>query len=314
MSANVAIATAVVPARKSKDRGHRIRLVTGYVIAIALILGLAIYGFNYYTLRLVDRPFSPKHALLRPSGAIGINLGFLGTVIFFAIFLYPLRKRWAWLGRQGSAKHWLDIHVLLGLSAPFIIAFHASFKFGGIAGVAFWLMLCVSVSGVIGRYLYAQIPRSLNAAELSWKELQELQGRLSQQLAEQELLPEADVRSLLHLPSPERVKNLSMPVALVYMMALDVARAFRIAALRRNALSFGEQVFSFGGLLRTRHTDLEKAISTAREEAATAKRVLFLGKAQQVFHLWHVVHKPFSYSFAVLALLHIGVVMAMGFF
>jgi hypothetical protein len=66
--------------------------------------------------------------------------------------------------------------------------------------------------------------------------------------------------------------------------------------------------------LSTRHRALEKAITAAREEAATAKRVLFLSRSQQVFHLWHVVHKPFSYTFALLAIFHIVVVMMMGFF
>jgi hypothetical protein len=149
---------------------------------------------------------------------------------------------------------------------------------------------------------------------LSLKELQETQDRLAHQLAEQRLLPEADLRSLLRLPSRERVQRLAMPVALIYMMALDVSRAFRIARLRRRALGIGEKLLTLGGFLKTRHLDLEKAIATAREEAATAKRVLFLAKAQQVFHLWHVVHKPFSYTFAILALIHIGVVMSMGFF
>ncbi|MCP6726220.1 hypothetical protein NL526_29605, partial [Klebsiella pneumoniae] len=79
--------------------------------------------------------------------------------------------RIGWLNRLGSARHWLDFHVILGLTAPVIIAFHASFKFHGIAGVAFWIMLSVAVSGVVGRYVYAQIPRSLSSAELSLKEL-----------------------------------------------------------------------------------------------------------------------------------------------
>ena len=80
----------------------------------------------------------------------------------------------------------------------------------------------------------------------------------------------------------------------------------RSRSLRRHALSFGEQLSTFGGFLHTRHRDLERAISMAQEEAATAKRVLFLSRSQQVFHLWHVVHKPFSYTFALLALIHIG--------
>ena len=147
MSANANVVTAVMPVRRV-DRGHHLRLVSGYVIAIALIVALTVYGFDYYSLSSADRPFSAKHALLKPSGAIGLKLGFLGLGMFLAIFLYPLRKRWAWLSRQGSARHWLDIHVLLGLAAPFVIAFHSSFKFGGFAGMAFWIMVAVSFSDI----------------------------------------------------------------------------------------------------------------------------------------------------------------------
>lgn len=313
MSANANVATRVMPV-KDVERAHRIRLICGYTLAIALIAGLAVYGFDYYTLSAADRPFSPKHILLKPSGAIGVKLGVLGLAMFLAIFLYPLRKRWPWLSRQGSSRHWLDIHVLLGLSAPFIIAFHGSFKFRGFAGIAFWFMLAVALSGIIGRYLYAQIPRSLNTAELSLRELQELQIQLAQKLLYQELLPAEDLRSLWRLPSAELVQRLSPFKALVYMMALDVGRAFRIATLRRHRLGWSGKVATMGGFLPTRHAHLERAIRTARQEAATAKRVLFLAQAQRVFHFWHIVHRPFSYTFALLALIHLVVVAAMGYF
>src|SRR5260370_38340092 len=97
-----------------------------------------------------------------------------GVLLFLFIYLYPLRKKWAWLGRQGSSQRWLDFHVLLGLIAPVVITFHSSFKFSGIAGIAYWIMVLVALSGVVGRYIYAQIPRSLNLAELS---LQECTGK-----------------------------------------------------------------------------------------------------------------------------------------
>lgn len=314
MSANATVATAAVMSSRDSERGHRVRVFVLYLLAIALVVGLSVYGFSYYTLSSAERPFSPKHVLLRPSGSIGLKLGFLGFAIFLGIFLYPLRKAWPWLGQQGSARHWLDIHVMLGITAPFIIAFHSSFKFRGFAGIAFWIMVAVSLSGVIGRYLYSQIPRSLNAAELSMRELQELQEKLAQQLDEQNLLPQADIRSLLRLPSQEQVDRMFAPISLVYMMILDMVRAFQIAKLRRHALSFGEQMSTLGGFLKTKNRDLERAIFMAREEAATAKRVLFLKRSQQVFHLWHVVHKPFSYTFALLAIIHIAVVMMMGYF
>ena len=91
MSANANVATRVMPVRDT-ERAHRIRLIFGYILAIALIAGLAVYGFDYYTLSSADRPFSPKHVLLKPSGPIGVKLGVLGFVMFLAIFLYPLRK------------------------------------------------------------------------------------------------------------------------------------------------------------------------------------------------------------------------------
>jgi hypothetical protein len=141
-----------------------------------------------------------------------------------------------------------------------------------------------------------------------------MQERMGQQLAGQKLLPQADLGVLLRLPSAATVEDLSMISALVYMMALDAARPFRVARLRRRALSFGEKVSTLGGLRRTGHINLERAIDVAREEAATAKRILFLSRAEQVFNLWHVVHKPFSYTFAVLALVHVGVVISMGYF
>lgn len=313
MSANAATAPAVITVRKT-DRAHHFRLVVAYGIAIALLVALAVYGFNYYTLGSSARPFSPKHALLKPSGAIGLKLGFLGLAMFLMIFLYPLRKKWAWLGQQGSARHWLDFHVLLGLAAPFVIAFHSAFKFSGFAGTAFFIMVGVSASGVVGRYLYAQIPRSLNAAEISLGEIQEIQARLAQQLAQQKLLPQADLHSLLRLPSREKVQRLPILVAVAYMIVLDILRAFRIAKLRRRALPFSRRVATLAGLLPTRNVHLEKAIQTAKEEASLSKRVLFLARSEQVFHLWHVVHKPFSYSFALLALIHIVIVMLMGYF
>jgi hypothetical protein len=317
MSAN-ATATARIADRAKTvpdaDRGHRRRLYALYVLAIVSNLAIFFYGFDYYKLASVDRPFSPKHHMLRPSGPIGLYLGFVGVALFVGIFLYPIRKHWPWLGQIGKTRHWLDIHVLMGLTAPFIVAFHSTLKFKGIAGMAFWIMFAVSASGVVGRYLYAQIPRKVTTAELSMKELQELQEGLSQQLAAQRVLPEADLRALLRMPDANRVARLPIVVALVYMMILDVIRFFRVARLRRHALGFGRSLSALAGFLPTGHRELERAIHAAAEEAALSKRVLFLSRSQKVFHLWHVVHKPFSYAFAVLALLHIGLQFVLGYF
>lgn len=312
MSTQSILATTVDRAH-DPERGHRLRLRVAYVMAATLILSLAISGYGYYTLDLTQRPFSPQHAVLKPSGSIGLKLGLLGFGCFFVVFLYPLRKRWNWLKKQGSSRHWLDFHVLLGLSAPFIIALHASFKFKGFAGMAFWIMLAVSISGVVGRYLYGQIPRQVNSTELSLKESRELQERLIEKLSSQRIISRTSLATMFHLPSDSQVERMPLVVCLLYMVALDIARPFHIARLRLRSLSASQALITLGGLLRSGNGELEQVIAVAREQAALSKRLLFLSRAQRVFHLWHVVHKPFSYSFVVLALIHITVVFLLGF-
>ena len=302
-----------VPQAAAPVNGHKIRLALAYTATIALIVALAIYGLDYYTLDAAQRPFSPKYGELRPGGSIGIKLGLLGLGMFVIIFLYPLRKRWAWLSRQGSTRHWMDFHVLLGLAAPFVIALHASFKFRGFAGMAFWIMTAVALSGIVGRYLYGQIPRRVTAAELTLKEIREEQDKYAAQLSSQSVIRQSDLQALFRGPSEAQVARMPIVFALLYMMFLDALRPWRIARLRRRALSSGQTFLSLGGLLRTSHAEIEKIVDIAREQAALTKRVAFLSRAQQVFHLWHVVHKPFSYSFAVLALFHIGVVWMLGY-
>ena len=301
------------PLPRAGERAHRMRLRLAAVTAVISIVVLAAYGWNYYLLAAAERPFSPKHELLKPSGSIAIKLGMAGVMLFVMIFLYPLRKRIKWLGRIGSAKHWLDFHVIAGLTAPILIAFHASFKFRGIAGIAFWIMLSVAISGVIGRYIYAQIPRSLSSAELSLKELAEIEDELSKDLSAQSSLSAQDFAPLLQVPTPAQVREMSAYRAILLMIVLDVCRPFHIARLRIRVLGWSRVLPYFGGLLRTSHEDLERAIGIARTKAALSKRIAFLSRSQQVFHLWHVIHRPFSYSFAVLAFIHIVVVIALGF-
>lgn len=312
MSAEATVGTNVL-VREDPERGHKTRVMLAWLLALAIVLVIAGYGFNYYTLSAADRPFSPKHEALRPSGSIGIKLGMFGVFLFFLIYLYPLRKKWGWLGRQGNSRHWLDFHVVLGSLAPIVIAFHATFKFGNIAGMAFWSMLAVTLSGFVGRYLYAQIPRNLNAAELTLKEMTEIEESMRRELAAQNLTFGKRLERLFDLPTPQDIEHMPMIIALLYMILIDFRRPFRLSLLRLQSTGFISWLGSLFGFLRTRDVKLEHVISVAQKQAKLSKRILFLSRTQQVFNLWHVVHRPFSYAFALLALLHIGLALYMGY-
>jgi TRAP-type C4-dicarboxylate transport system permease small subunit len=312
MSASAGVRSAILM-QEDAERGHKLRLFLAWMLALAVVLVIAGYGYDYYSLAATQRPLSPKHDILRPSGTVGVKLGMLGVLMFFLIYLYPLRKKWGWLGRQGNSRHWLDFHIVLGTAAPIIIAFHASFKFGNIAGMAFWSMLMVTLSGFVGRYLYSQIPRSLNAAELSMKEIRDKEEALAKELEEQRSSFGFSVDALYQLPSAADVAKTPAIASLLSMFIIDFKSPFRKSLLRLQQAGFGAWVFSFFGLRATSDQKLERAIRVAQKQASLSKSILFLNRTRQIFQLWHVVHRPFSYAFAILAILHIGIALFMGY-
>jgi hypothetical protein len=97
------------------------------------------------------------------------------------------------------------------------------------------------------------------------------------------------------------------------MVALDIQRPFQVASLRRASCGFAGKLFTAGGLLSSGNQEVERVVRLVRQKASLSKRVVFLDQSQRVFHLWHVIHRPFSYAFAVLAVFHIAVVVGLGF-
>jgi hypothetical protein len=116
------------------------------------------------------------------------------------------------------------------------------------------------------------------------------------------------------MPTSNEVRRMPLYRAMLLMIFLDLVRPFQIARLRRQVLHGGALALSLGGLLSSENPEVESAIQAARRKSGLSKRVAFLSRTQQVFHLWHVVHRPFSYGFVVLALIHIGVVLTLGYF
>jgi hypothetical protein len=314
MSTNNITVPQVMTALIDKEKAHRARLRMAYLIVSVLALIQLAYGFRYYTLSQAERVLSSKHAYLKPSGAIGLHLGMVAFVMFLIVYIYPLRKIWPWLGRQGSARHWLDYHVLMGITAPVLVTFHSAFKFSGLAGIAFWIMVIVALSGVVGRYIYAQIPRKMNFAEVSLSEAKEQSEKLAEQLKELGILSAKDVEALVRLPDVHQSEQMSMFAALGKMMLFDLQFPFRVWRLRQKMLWSHRKTMSLVGLRRTQNAKLENAIATVREQTMLAKKILFLSKTNKLLHLWHLVHRPFSYSFALLASIHVILMLMLGYY
>lgn len=310
----MAAATTVRPAVPTTDRLHSVAVAALAIVAGVAVVALAFHGWDYYRLPLHERAWHPLHPKLRPSGTIGIRLGMAGLACFAGIYLYAARKRVKAMNRLGKTRKWLDFHIVLGIAAPAFITLHSSLKFNGLAGIAYWIMIAVMLSGIVGRYLYAQIPRSLSAAEMSLEELRELVAELTRRIEQQQLISRQELEPMLRVATPEEAAALPLGSVLLTILRADLLRPFEAARLRWRFLTPAERFFSFGGLRRSGREQVEAVIDAARRRSSLASKISFLARAQQIFHLWHVVHRPFSYSFAILVTVHIVVALLMGYF
>lgn len=293
---------------------HRASLILLTLLLLGSAISLLIFGREYYLLNVSQRPFAPKHAYLKPSGLTGLRLGITGLILFAMVYLYPLRKYWPAFGRIGKTRNWFDYHVFLGIMAPTVISFHSAFKHAGFAGMAYWTMIALVASGAIGRYFYAQIPRNISAAELSIKDMEELKTSLLDELKHQEVFRLSEIEALFRLPDSGEIQSMSALQAMGRMVALDIVRPFRVWALRRRGIILRGHTSFTGGILSTGNAELEKAIRLASRQAALSKRILFLSKTHSVFRGWHIIHRPFSISVAIFAIIHVTVVTWLGYY
>ncbi len=172
---------------------HRLFITILTIIVIVTTILLIYVGFSYYNLPLEERFYHDDHKFLKPSGVLGHGLGIIGTLlIIIGVSTYMARKRFRSWSRFGTLKHWLEFHIFLCTLGPIMILFHTSFKFGGIVSISFWSMVAVFLSGIIGRFIYIQIPRSIEGRELSLGEIQNMKENIGDLLKSEYVLDEED--------------------------------------------------------------------------------------------------------------------------
>ena len=114
------------------------------------------------------------YGLINPKQGIGYWLGITGGTLMLLLLLYPLRKRIRLLHALGPTRIWFRMHMIFGLLGPLFILYHSNFHLGSFnSQVAFYSMLLVSGSGIIGRHFYAGIHRGLYGRKTSLQEVQQ---------------------------------------------------------------------------------------------------------------------------------------------
>ncbi|RMD95537.1 MAG: hypothetical protein D6813_00155 [Calditrichaeota bacterium] len=288
---------------KGSLKAHKTLLIIFYLSGLSFAAGVLIKGYHYYILPLHQRPHSPLHALLKPGGVLGHGLGIAGSTMMLLLFLYSVRKRELFGLRFGKIRYWLNIHIFFGIVGPVLVTLHTAFKFGGIVAISYFSMIAVMLSGFVGRYLYVQIPRALSGDELSMKEMDEKNKLMTRLLREKYGVDQMFLQEIEKLSGVTEQHNFRGLLAIFSILKNDLSRPFRVRKLKRQILQ--QTTFS--------KKEIHNLIELANQKAILIRKMTLLSSIQPLFHLWHVIHKPFAYIMIIFMLIHVFVTILFGY-
>jgi hypothetical protein len=268
-----------------------------YVLLLLFCASLLFLGREYYFAPAFRKARHPLNPILRQSGSAGHLFAMVGVFFMLLLLLYSLRKRFRFASRWGNLNVWLDAHIFLGVAGPALVLFHSAFKFAGIVSIAFWSMTLVVASGVVGKYIFALVPRSLSGMELNRIELETEEIGLTFEM--RKILPAshpfwqrlADIENETVRPSHlEHLHLLFEPLRLRRQLKRLLAEPSGLSRRQKKAVV---------GLVVKRHMLQHKA--------------KLVQQTMRILHYWHLVHQPFVIIMFLILLVHVVVAIRMGY-
>jgi len=292
-----------MPSSKNRISFKRIVLFTLYSVSLIVLFYYLYDGFNYYSTPFLERAHHPDHQAIKPGGIRGHGLGIIGTLMMLLLLTYSLRKKNILFGNIGKIGNWLDFHIFLGIMGPLFVILHSAFKLNGIVAISFWSMISVALSGILGRYLYMQIPRNISGHELNLKDLENTNNKILLEIESDYSVNRTDVDKFETMIVGSLDANRSELYILVSFLLADLFRFFRVKKV--------------GKILR-RSTRLSKRqirilIGLMKKKAYIHRRLILWNKIHQLFHYWHVFHKPFAFIMYFIMVVHVALTIFFGY-
>lgn len=282
---------------------HKAYVGLFFIVGISVTILLAVYGYDYYSTPLEERFFNSNHDMLKPSGVWGHGFGIIGTLMMIVgVSTYMIRKRFRKLFSFGYLKHWLEFHIFLCSLGPVLVLYHTAFKFGGIVSVSFWSMVLVVLSGVVGRFIYLQIPRTIQGQELSIAELSSMKENLAKRIRNVLSEDSATLSEFERVSTGDRYKSFNFLTAVGFFIRdyFDIRKVLRLLQKRMVLLGLGK-------------TERIELLKVAKSEIVVARRIALLRTFQKLFHWWHIFHLPFAIAMFVIMIIHVAVTIVFGY-
>lgn len=282
-------------------RIHIIYILSLIMLTIIAVIFLILRGYSYYLTNLTERFFHYDYTILRPSGQLGHGYGIIGSLMMvIGVVIYLARKRIKAMSRLGFLKHWLEFHIFLCTLGPILILFHTSFKFGGLVAISFWSMTAVFISGIIGRFIYIQIPRSIEGKELNLNEINNYKTELSNSL----------------LSNPDIDEEIISKINTLTRKKVEVIERNFIHQYFKNRKSDKTTFYELKKMIFTSKINInerKKILKVIKEEIKLNRRVGRLDTMKNLFKYWHVAHIPFAIVMIIIMFIHIGITIYFGY-
>ena len=288
-----------------KQTFYKLLSYLGWMIVVSAIIIPAIYGFSYYDLSIMERPYSELHHQLKPGGFTGHWFGVAGSMLMIiGVVTYSTRKRTYLLYNKGSVSAWLKFHIFCCSLGPVLVIWHTAFKLNGLVSISFWSMIMVVLSGVIGRFFYTQIPRTRTGIELDFETAKKMIEEMTTEIFSKFQFSEnLKLQLESYIQFPAALSDSSSMKTIKSVFSDDLKRVFSrrdlITQLKKETNLPTEELRSLASLLESR--------SLLARKLATVK--LF----SSLLHYWHVFHLPFALIMLIIMLVHVGVALWMGY-
>ena len=280
---------------------HRIFISILVAIVLVTLIFLTYSGISYYRTSIEERFYHQDNSLLKPSGILGHGFGIVGSLmIIIGVSIYMARKRYRFLSRLGILKHWLEFHIFLCTLGPILILFHTAYKFGGLVAISFWSMVAVFLSGIAGRFIYLQIPRTIEGQELSLNDIKALKTDIAGVLKSSYDLDEEGYNII--------TDSIKKKVELYHSNAL--IRFLRKYSDDRKTIRLVKMVLKKN---KMPNTEMKQIIELVDDDIKLNRKIERLSTMQNLFKYWHVVHFPFALVMLIIMVIHVGVTIAFGY-
>jgi hypothetical protein len=161
-------------------------------------------------------------------------------------------------------------------------------------------MVIVFLSGIIGRFIYIQIPRTIEGRELSLKEIREMKTDIGEYIRNSNKLSGESYDKVIGYISktntPDAERSLGRYIKGYFNDRKTIRKIKNI--LKNNNLS---------------KLEINKTTALVQKDFSLNRKIERLVTMQKLFNYWHVAHLPFALVMLVIMVIHVSITIVFGY-